>query len=658
MLVINKLSAKLSRFFVSVLCVFLSQLALAGGEFEQLIQLVNPADTTDEIIPYDGRGLRWDERCLPTNFVIDSDSLPNAGTENEIDIETVKSVIADAMQTWTNVPTSYIEPKIGEVRPITGAGIGFDYVFTITFEEALPTGIFGEAPSVTLDLDRVMEPGEDLDQDGDSDVYDAELVGRTDCFDVDGDGDIEFSSGFYRGGTILDADISFSSLIDWTTNIEDVGFDFDTFTLSVDIFSVAIHELGHTLGLAHSLIGMRSETDGRNAIMFPFVTTNPRGAEATRELSDDDIAWISFVYPEGSSDKGLAALQEGDIAFDQVFDIIEGTVMAAGSPNMLGHIIARGKGRTKDVTIGGYSTNPPILGDRDFTFVDLAVDEVTAESARYFIPVPKGKYTLEIEEIDGAPLTPAQITIPTVIASFFDGNETISDNFFSGDFRDRLERESQFFVKRDFPRVVPSFRRSPANFNLPEAVRIGSLSNPVFSVIGQAGSGGWLVRRFEREEVLQQLNVGNLLAGARIFTRNHFGASALDWSAIPAFGGVKLAVGTVDENDELQLEFFEDIVDSFIGDENDHTYLRLSPSVGKLVEIYLEYIAPDADLYLATELIQTPDFEGNLDVSTVGGNVVFGADTSFSSVSLEGPFSPLPFFDLGINLDFRVPAGL
>ena len=653
----NKLSAMASSFIVSVLSLSLSHFALAGGELENFVQLVNPADTTDEIIPYDGRGIRWDKRCLPTNFVLDSDSLPNAGTEDEIDIDTVRNVITEAMQTWTDVPTSYIEPKIGEVRPIEGAGSGFDYVFTITFEETLPAGV-AEAPSVTLNLDRVMEPGEDLDQDGDSDVYDAELVGRTDCFDVDGDGDIEFSSGFYLGGTILDADISFNAPTNWTANPEDAGFSFDTFITSIEIFSVVIHELGHTLGLAHSAISARSETDGRNAIMFPILSPNPREAEGARELSDDDIAWISFIYPEGSSDEGLAALQEGDIAFDQVFDIIEGTVMAAGSPNMLGHIIARGEGKNEGVTISGYSANPPLDGNRDFSGIDLVAEDVTAESARYFIPVPRGKYTLEIEEVDGVPIAPGQITIPALLASFFEGNQTISDNFFSGDFRDRLERETPFFATRDFPRKVKSFRRSPANFNLPEVVRLGPDTFPTIGVVGDAFAGGWAIRRFEREEVLQQLDAGNLLAGTRIFTRNQFLTTDLDRTSIPTFGAVKLAVGNLDEQGELQLEFFEDIVDSFVGDEEDHTYIRFSPSIGKLVEIYLEYIAPDADLYVATELVPTPDLQGNLSVSSVGSNIVFGADSSFTSASLEGPFSPLTIFDLGVNLDFRVPAGL
>ena len=655
---LNQLFSLMAHFSVGVLCILHSHSTLAGGELEALVQLVNPADTTEEIIPYDGRGIRWDKRCLPTNYVLDSDSLPNAGTAAEIDIGTVQSVIAAAMQTWTDVPTSYIEPKIAEVKPIAGAGASFDYVFTITFEETLPgfTETFGVAPSVTLDVDRVMEPGEDLDQDGDSDVYDSAVVGRTDCFDVDGDGDIEFSSGFYLGGTILDADISFNAFTTWTTNKEEVGFSLDTFTTTVDIFSVAIHEIGHSLGLAHSAISKQSDTDGSNAIMFPFLSSNPSAAEASTELGDDDIAWISFIYPEGSSNEGPPALQAGDIAFDQAFDIIEGQVLAAGSPNMLSHVIARGQGANKGVTIGGYSIDPPLNGDVGFTFVNLVPEEVTAENASYFIPVPKGTYTLEVEEIDGAPFAPASISDPAVLASTFDGNETVSDNFFSGNFRDKLERIKQIVLADDVPVNVSSSQNSPANFNLPEVTRVGPTGFASLSISGAAFAGGWVVRRFDREEVLKEFNKGNLLAGTRIFTLNQLASFATDRTSIPTFGAVKLAVGNLDANGELQLEFFDQIVDNFIGDEDDHTYLRLTQLNGLLVQTYLEFVAPDADLYVAVELVPTLDSEGNFSVSAVGSSITLGADSSFTSASLEGPFTPLSSIDFGINLDFRVPS--
>ena len=56
------------------------------------------------------------------------------------------------------------------------------------------------------------------------------------------------------------------------------------FCILVDLFSVTVHELGHSLGLMHSNIP--------DAIMFPYY----RGYSKSIKLHNDDIAAIRKLY--------------------------------------------------------------------------------------------------------------------------------------------------------------------------------------------------------------------------------------------------------------------------------------------------------------------------------------------------------------------------
>jgi hypothetical protein len=57
-----------------------------------------------------------------------------------------------------------------------------------------------------------------------------------------------------------------------------------------DIESVALHEIGHTLGLAHSPVAVAS--------LFPRLGA---GSRLARKLSSDDIAGVTAIYPGGNS---------------------------------------------------------------------------------------------------------------------------------------------------------------------------------------------------------------------------------------------------------------------------------------------------------------------------------------------------------------------
>ena len=648
----NKFSKHLSPVFcLSYLCV-LPMISFAGGEFDTIVSLNTP-DTVPPgaaFIDAETRTIKWDPRCQPSNYIIDSDNLPNAGTEFEIDLDSYVALMSEAFQTWTDVDTSFIEPQIAEARPIADADFRFDFINTISFEPLAafdgPGGTAARAPSSSLSMDADFVAGDDLDGDGDSDVFDPATTDISVCHDYDNDGDIEFPAGFYLGGTILDADIIFDDAEIWASRIEDTGININGNNV-LDLLAISIHEVGHNISMAHSMVVTDSSSNASNPTMFPSFSPNSVAFSEMRTLSEDDKAWISFNYPEGSASEGPAALQPGDRAFAEAYSILEGEVTINGEPQLATHITATSF--NGDIIIGGYGGTTGLIapvGNPTAFQVDL--DSVGVNQSRYKIPVPNilpSSYRIKIEGVDGDPVATNQINIDMIASGIFNAVESIEPDitevFFSGESIDTFEAQPNPFPSFDFPAFVFPESDPEVNFILPTTTRIET-PLPMGGLFID-GPGTWYIKRFDRSEVLDLINAGSPLLGVRVFTSpptdsNNF----IDSASKPVFGRLILATGEPDAEGEVILNEITEIRDSFIGDDIDFTFIRLNGILSEVVRANLTFINPNADLYLAVEQIESINSLGDLASSPIGGATANDEDSFIilAPNTIEDPITP------------------
>jgi hypothetical protein len=167
-----------------------------------------------------------------------------------------------------------------------------------------------------------------------------------------------------ESGELIEADIFFNSVFEWSTAL---GGDVQRF----DLESVAVHEIGHFLGLGHSAIG---ETElipeggrrvlGSGAVMFPI--SLGRGSVVDRVLQPDDIAGVSDLYPDGRFENSTGGIHGR---------VRHGSAAARGA-----HVVAFNP-RTREL-IGGFA-----LGD-DGEFQILGLTP--------------GPYVVRVEPLDDA----------------------------------------------------------------------------------------------------------------------------------------------------------------------------------------------------------------------------------------------------------------
>lgn len=563
---------------LALLIVTLSSPAAAGGfldAFDITGRVPSPAggdEVVARVIP-----ARWDDRCIPVPLRLNDtlDPVPNPLGPDLLTLSRAGQTLDDAAGTWNQLPTSYVEAI--RAGTISNSGLrAFDTVHEVTFRSAGSLFGFGRSFLTTLMEDTQLVPGDDIDDDGDSDV----AAGIAVCTDVDGDGDVELPAGFYPAGTIVDADIELNSRdFRFTVDAEDV----DTAFFSVDLPAVLVHEVGHVLGLAHSMTNDLSVEDGTSVSMFAFIETrDPDDELAFRSLETEDVAAVSFHYPEGSADMGPAALQPGDVAFDRVFGIIEGEAFHGPT----GEPLAGGSVFAVDATTGRRVASA--LTGTVFQVIDLEEgqrrslpDAQGILDGRYRLAVPLGRHFVGLEGIDGTPLFATNVNEIAIEGSVNRQVDFLEEYFSRG-----VEGSHEHDPGRGVPIQVRQrgraaqgvdFVTEDSTFLRPfDTISIGPGRADIF-VFSAATPGFYYAVEFPAEELEVALaDQGSLVAG-RFHTVSFFARSL-----VPIYEKALLAPGRVLSDGTARIDLQRPLVREapFAGQEDDFATLYFPAARG------------------------------------------------------------------------------
>jgi Tol biopolymer transport system component len=631
--------------------------AHAGG-FLETIDLTNaiaspiPGQLLAAVI-----GIKWDVRTIPVQYRVNAaggEIVPNpvSPLEPVLTLADATATMQQAFDEWNAVPSSFIEMNIAGTVENHGLA-GFDFVNELTFFTGGDFSGIAASPSVALIADSTFADGDDIDEDGDSDVSAAISTAQ----DVDGDGDLEFPAGFYKAGTILDNDVQFNTkafappgLLGFRFTIGDAALDTDP--QSVDLLAVAVHEFGHSHGLSHSVENQTSASDGDGATMFPFIdTTDPEAERQARSLHTDDIAWSSYLYPEGTASSGPARLRKGDVAFDRAFGLISGDVrhgvlnqpLAGASVHAVdanGHLYASGLSGTTRVSVD------PVSG---LTFVPPAASDAIV-NGHYVIPVAPGAYAVGVEAVDGQPVSAASISITAQIGAFF-GQQDFHEEFYNRarerDTEDRPGRSATVRVHRGATT---------------SGIDIVTNRTTAMTDFLESGTGftdappGTYYAFAVPASVIADLDAAGVLIPHSIV----FNTASAEASVSPVFAEAMLTTGTIGPDGTAALDLITplDRISPFVGEDNDYTpfFLKTPHALGRRIHRGIER-GEIENLFLVLRVPTNSPFPGTRAVPPlVGIDTISDERRSFVSTDDGATFTLLPQGNFMFSLVFAAPA--